>query len=110
MNPLNWMKNKVINLLAMLRREDDRPSAMTILPDYETAFLISIGRAYSRPDVRPSEFIESFYNEFERYLTAVGGKAREDVKEVYTRREFFDQYIKNLYQREKKEDEGVRLA
>ena len=110
MNIQNWMKNKIINLLAMLKHDKDRPSALTIIPNYETAFILALGRAYSRPDIKPKDFLNSFYDELERYLTAIGGKAREDIKEVYTRREFFDKFIGSRYEAEKEEDEGIRLA
>ena len=110
MNPLNWMKNKVINLLALMKKEDERPSSMTILPDYETAFLLSLARAYDNPEKKPNEFLSSFYDNFEKYLVAVAGKAREDVKEVYTRKEFFEHYLRGLQKDTKKEEQGVRLA
>lgn len=110
MNIQNWMKNKIINLLAMLRHDKDRPSSLTIIPNYEVAFILALGRAYDRPDKKVDEFINSFYDELERYLVAVGGKAREDIKEVYTRREFFDKFIGSRYEPEEKEDEGVRLV
>ena len=108
MNVRNWIKNRIVNLLAMLKHDNDRPSSLTILPDYETAFLMALARAYDTPEKMPDKFLTDFYNEFERYLIAVGGRAREDVKEVYTRREFLDKYMKSLY--EQKEDQGVRLA
>jgi len=103
------MKNKVINLLGLIKSDKDHPGSMTILPDYETAFILSLARAYDRAEVRPDEFLQRFYDNFEKYLVAVGGRGREDIKEVYTRREFFDQYMKSLYEKDKK-DEGVRLA
>ncbi len=104
------MKNKIINLLAMLRHDNDRPSSLTIIPNYETAFILALGRAYDNPYKKPTEFISSFYDELERYLVSVGGKAREDIKEVYTRREFMDKFLGSRYESEKEEDEGVRLA
>ncbi len=109
MNVRNWIKNRIVNLLAMLKHDNDRASSLTILPDYETAFLMALARAYDTPEKVPQEFLRDFYDEFERYLVAVGGKAREDVKEVYTRKEFLDRYMKSLYE-QKNEEAGVRLA
>lgn len=109
MNVLHWVKNRVINLLALLRGEDDRLSSLTIIPDYSTAFFLALARAYSTPDKKPDEFVITFYDEFERYMVAVGGRAREDVKEVYTRREFYDKLARHFFE-PRKDEGGVRLA
>jgi len=103
----SWLEEKVIKLIAMIKGEEHTRS-LTILPDYETAFMLSIADAYSRYNITPDEFVNGFYQRLRENLVAVKGKGREDVKELYTRREFYEQ-VPPMKRKETAEG-GVNLA